>query len=89
MSSIELPPNSLTAVAIPITIVDDGLFEGAEIMTVAITAGANCTVNSSLNSHSITSPDKGTAPLLTFETASSSKNEGSGSDAAYNGVIRC
>ena len=67
---MQLPPNSLSAVSIPITIVDDGLFEGAEIMTIAITAGGNCTVNSSLNSHSITIPENGTAPLLTFESAS-------------------
>ena len=57
-------------------------------MTVAITAGSNCTVNSSLNSHNITIPENGTAPLLTFESASSSNNEGSGSDAAYNVIIK-
>ena len=89
VSSVSLPPNSLAAVTIPITIANDDLYEDNETMTVSIAQNANASINGSQNSHAVTVTDTDDPPFLTFELASSTPNEGSGgNDNNYNVYIK-
>ena len=87
-SSVNAVPNSLTAVQLPIALVNDVLYEDNETMVVTISAGSNCTINTSKNNASITVTDNDSPPILSFELTSSTPNEGSGSDAVQNVKIQ-
>ena len=57
---------------------NDALYEDDEIMLVTITSGDNCTVNTAKDDASITVKDNDNPPILSFELATSSPNEGAG-----------